>query len=172
MSVPSRLLPPSSNAQYAGSPRAAQILGLLAVLTIVPGCIHSFLPDGGAGVIAGLDLGTCGQITVALFRWAGATQIAFGVVMWLAATRYRSLAPGVLALVLVERALHALHAWGGAPPTSGHRPPEHFGVLIALPLVAFALLLSLRDHAPRYQQMTDATRAREQRACRARGGRA
>lgn len=142
----SRLLPASTNTQYAGSPFAAAILGLLAVLTIVPGCIHSFLPDGGAGVIAGLDLGTCGQITVALFRWAGATQIAFGVVMLLAALRYRSLVPLVLALVLLERGLHAAHAWGGGPPASGHRPPEHYGVLIGLPLVAAALWLSLRDH--------------------------
>jgi hypothetical protein len=142
--APSRLLPPSTNAQYAGAPSAAVLLGLLAVLTIVPGCIHSFLPDGGAGTIAGLDLGVCGPITIALFRWAGATQIAFGVVMLLAATRYRSLVPGVLALLLLERLLHALHAWGGTPPPGGHRPPEHHAVLVALPVIVVALWLSLR----------------------------
>lgn len=144
MLAPSRLLPPSTNAQYAGAPSAAVLLGVLAILTIVPGCIHSFLPDGGAGTIAGLDLDACGPITIALFRWAGATQIAFGVVMLLAATRYRSLVPGVLALLLLERLLHALHAWGGMPPPSGHRPPEHHAVLVALPVIAVALWLSLR----------------------------
>ena len=141
----SRLLPPSTNAQYAGSPGAPRILAVLAVLTILPACIHSFLPDGGAGVIAGLDMAACRQLVVALFHWAGATQLVFGIVMLLAATRYRSFVPPVLLLLLVERGLHALHFWGGAPPQSGHRPPEHYALLAALPLIAWALRLSLRD---------------------------
>lgn len=141
----SRLLPPSTNAQYAGSPGAPRILAVLAVLTILPACIHSFLPDGGAGVIAGLDMAACRQLVVALFHWAGATQLVFGIVMLLAATRYRSFVPPVLLLLLVERGLHALHFWGGAPPQSGHRPPEHYALLVALPLIAWALRLSLRD---------------------------
>jgi hypothetical protein len=141
----SRLLPPSSNDQYAGSPRAAQVLQVLAVLTILPGCIHSFLPDGGAGTIAGLDLGTCRHVIVALFAWAGATQIVFGIVMLLAATRYRSFVPAVLTLALLERGMHLLHAWGGAPPESGHRPPEHYALLVAVPVIALALWLSLRE---------------------------
>lgn len=140
----STLLPPSTNAGYTGSPRAAQILAVLAVLTIVPAAIHSFLPDGGAGVIAGLDLAPCRQLVVALFHWAGATQLVFGIVMLLAATRYRSFVPGVLLLLLVERGLHALHFWGGAPPASGHRPPEHYALLVAVPLIALALVLALR----------------------------
>ena len=140
----SRLLPPSTNAQYAGSPGAPRILAALAVLTILPACIHSFLPDGGAGVIAGLDMAACRQLVVALFRWAGATQLVFGIVMLLAATRYRSFVPLVLLLLLVERGLHALHFWGGAPPQSGHRPPEQYALLVGLPLLAYALRLSLR----------------------------
>lgn len=138
------LLPPSTNAQYTGSSRAPQLLALLAVLTIVPGCIHSFLPDGGAGTIAGLDLGTCGHVIVGLFAWAGATQIALGIVMLLTAVRYRSFLPPVILVVLLERTLHALHAWGGAPPPSGHRPPEHYAVLVGIPLLLLALVLSLR----------------------------
>jgi hypothetical protein len=142
-----RLLPPSTNAWYAGSPRAPQILAVLAVLTIVPAGIHSFLPDGGAGVIAGLDMAACRQLVVALFRWAGATQLVFGIVMLLAATRYRSFVPPVLALLLLERGLHALHFWGGAPPASGHRPPEQYGLLVGVPVIAYALWLSLRNTA-------------------------
>lgn len=143
-SIGTRLLPPSTNSQYLGSLLSAYFLTLLSVLTIVPGCIHSFLPDGGAGVIAGLDLDQCRGVIVALFAWAGATQIVFGVTMLLASTRYRSLVPLVLLLVALERGLHALNAWvlkGGA----GHRPPEHYAVLIGLPLVIAALALSLRQ---------------------------
>jgi hypothetical protein len=61
------------------------------------------------------------------------------------ATRYRSFVPGVLLLLLVERGLHALHFWGGAPPASGHRPPEHYALLVAVPLIALTLALALRD---------------------------
>ena len=142
-----RLLPPSTNAEYAGSPRAPQTLAVHAVLTILPACIHSFLPDGGANVIAGLDMTACRQLVVALFHWAGATQLVFGIVMLLAATRYRSFVPLVLTLLLAERGLHALHFWGGAPPQSGHRPPEHYGLLVGLPVIAYGLWLSLRAAA-------------------------
>jgi hypothetical protein len=137
------LLPASTNADYAGSNAAANVLTVSAVLTILPGCIHTFLPDGGAGVIAGIDLGPCGPTIIALFAWAGATQIAFGVVMLLASLRYRSFVPLVLALVFVERALHALDGWLLKNPT-GHHPPEHYAVLVGLPIIAIALAASLR----------------------------
>jgi len=141
------LLPPSTNAQYRGSLLSAYFLALLSVLTIVPGCIHSFLPDGGAGVIAGLDLGPCGPVIIALFAWAGATQIVFGLTMLLTSTRYRSFVPLVLLLVLLERGLHTLNAWVLKGGVAGHRPPEHYAVLIGLPLVIAAFVLSLRERS-------------------------
>jgi hypothetical protein len=137
------LLPPSTNDHYRGARASVWVLGVLAVLTIVPGCIHTFLPDGGAGVIAGIDLSQCGPVIVALFAWAGATQIVFGVVMLLAAVRYRSFVPAILVLLLVERTLHALNAWGLKAGT-GHRPPEHYAVLVGLPVVAWALFVAVR----------------------------
>jgi hypothetical protein len=145
-SLAGRLLPASTNSQYHGSLLSAHFLLLLSILTIVPGCIHSFLPDGGAGVIAGIDLGTRRRVIVALFAWAGATQIVFGITMLVVATRYRSLVPLVLTLVALERALHAIHAWSH-PAVNGHRPPEHYAVLVGLPLVLFALVLSLRGQS-------------------------
>ena len=140
------LLPASTNDQYTGPLAAAHFLFVLSILTIVPGCIHTFLPDGGAGVIAGIDLSQCGTAIIALFAWAGATQIVFGIVMMLVARRYRSFVPLLLALVIVERALHAINAWvfkGG----TGHHPPEHYAVLIGVPLTAIALIYSLRSRA-------------------------
>lgn len=140
-----RLLPPSTNAQYRGSLLAAHFLALLSVGTIVPGCIHTFLADGGAGVIAGLDLGACGPVIIALFAWAGATQIVVGVVMLLTATRYRSQVPLMLLLVAIERGLHAVNGWLLKNTGSGHHPPEHYAVLVGLPLLLVALVASLRD---------------------------
>lgn len=136
-------LPPSTNAQYRGSLGAARFLTVLSVLTILPGCIHTFLPDGGAGVIAGIDLSQCGPVIIALFAWAGATQIAFGIVMLLASVRYRSFVPLTFGLLLLERTLHALNAWVLKAGT-GHHPPEHYIVVVALPLLVVGLVYSLR----------------------------
>jgi len=142
-----RLFPPSTNDAYSGSMAAAYVLTLFAVLTVVPGGIHTFAPDGGAGTIAGLDLSQNGRVIVAIFAWAGATQIAFGLAALIVSLRYRTLVPLMLALAVVERTLHALNAWllkgGGA----GHHPPEHYAVLVGLPLLVAAFALSLRDRA-------------------------
>jgi hypothetical protein len=137
------LVPASTNDRYRGSVAAAWFLAALGVLTIVPGAIHVFLPDGGAGVIAGIDLGACGPTVIALFAWAGATQMAFGAMMLLIAVRHRPLVPATLALVLLERSLHALDGWL-LKTGSGHHPPEHYAALIGAPLLAVALAASLR----------------------------
>lgn len=137
-------LPPSTNADYTGHPWAPRFLLLAAVLTLVPGLIHSFLPDGGAGVIAGLDMGDRRDLVISVFRWQGATQLAFGLALLAAALRYRSLTPLFLVLILVERGLMALHGWILSPPASGHHPPEHYGSVVAVVLAGLFLALSLR----------------------------
>jgi len=137
-------LPPSTNADYRGHPWAPRFLLLAAVLTLVPGLIHSFLPDGGAGVIAGLDMGDRRDLVISVFRWQGATQLAFGLALLAAALRFRSLTPLFLVLILVERGLMALHGWILSPPASGHHPPEHYGSVLAVVLAGLFLALSLR----------------------------
>ncbi|MFN8949016.1 MAG: hypothetical protein ACK5YG_15060, partial [Alphaproteobacteria bacterium] len=77
----SRFFPPSTNADYHGRPLAAWFLTLVSLGTIVPGGIHVFLPDGGAGVIAGIDLTQGGKTIIAVFAWAGATQMGWGLAM-------------------------------------------------------------------------------------------
>ncbi len=138
------LFPPSTNDAYRGATASAWFLTVVAVATIVPGCLHVFLPDGGAGVIAGLDLGQNGDRTVALFAWAGATQIVWGGLLLLASLRNRSFVPVLLALLLIERALHALNGWVLKGSATGHHPPEHYASLVSVPVIAFFLARSLR----------------------------
>jgi hypothetical protein len=116
----------------------------------VSGLIHTFLPDGGAGVIAGLDLSRNGSTIIGVFAWAGATQLAWGSVLLLGSLRYRPLVPLLLALVLVERSLIALNLWVLKATEAASRPPEAYATLVLLPLVAAALALALRrGKAPR-----------------------
>lgn len=121
---------------------SSRFLALCGVLAVVPGTIHVFLPDGGAGVIAGLDLARDNGRTIGLFAWAGATQIVWGLMMLAVGLRYRLLVPLALALLLLERTLHALNFWVLKPGT--HHPPENYAVLVALPIIALFLALALR----------------------------
>ena len=138
-------LPPSTNAHYEGAPLAAHFLTLVGILTIVPGLIHSFLPDGGAGVIAGMDLSGNGAAVIGVFAWAGATQIVWGTALLVASLRYRSLVPPLLVLVLLERSLIALNVWLLKAPANGHHPPEAYATLVSVPLLLGAIALSLRS---------------------------
>ncbi|MEY4953587.1 MAG: hypothetical protein RL299_2011 [Pseudomonadota bacterium] len=141
------LLPPSTNHQYHGSRYAAWFLALYGTGMIVPGMIHSFLPDGGAGSIAGMDLSHNPTMIFAMFAWAGATQIAHGIVTLIVALRYRSLVPLFLLVSLLERILLSLSAWVTHAPASGHHPPGHYGSLVSLPLILLFLWLALRPAA-------------------------
>jgi hypothetical protein len=141
------LLPPSTNAAYRGSPLAAWFLALAAVLTIVPGLIHYALPDGGAGVIAGIDLGVAGPTIIAIFAWYGALQIPFGLLLLAIALRYRSLVPLSLLLLVLQQALGAASAWFGKGSYSGHHPPEHYASVIFVGLGLVFLILSLGTRA-------------------------
>jgi hypothetical protein len=142
--VKASFLPPSTNADYNGARSAVLFLGLAAVLIIVPGLIHSVLPDGGARTIAKLDLGDRAALVRGVFAWEGATQLALGVAMFAVAIRYRPLTPLFLSLVIIERGLMALQGWVINPPANGDHPPEHYASPIAVALAVIFLILSLR----------------------------
>jgi len=140
------ILPPSTNDQYAGAKVSAWFLTLAAALTIIPGAIHYFLPDGGAGVIGGVDLSTRADVIIAIFAWYGAMQMPFGALLLIISLRYRTLVPLCLLLAAVQQGLGAFAGWVFKATASGHHPPEHYGSLIgtALGIVFFALSLGGR----------------------------
>jgi len=139
------LFPPSTNAAYRGSPVSAWFLMLAAVLEFVPGCIHYFLPDGGAGVIAGLDLSTSGATIIAVFAWFGAVQIPLAILLFIIGLRYRTLVPLGLLVVIVSRGLMAIDGWFFKGAAGGHHPPEHFASPVAVVLALIFFLLALRE---------------------------
>ncbi|WP_395644722.1 hypothetical protein [Terricaulis sp.] len=145
------LLPASTNDQYRGAKPSAWFLAFLGFASLVPGCIHYFLPDGGAGVIAGIDLTHARATIVAAFAWMGATQIPYGLAQLAVATRYRALTPLFLALALLERTLAAVAAWITKASPTGHHPPENYAVVILIPFVLIFLVLSLRAKSQSFQ---------------------
>ena len=138
------LLSPSTNADYSGSRLAAWYLIVAGGCELVPGCIHYFLPDGGAGVIAGLDLTHDRAAMLGAFAWMGSMQIPFGIALILVGWRFRTFVPLFLLLNLVERGLMALAGWVLRPPAGAHHPPEHYASVAAVVLLAGFLIVSLR----------------------------
>jgi hypothetical protein len=113
-------------------------------MSIIPGMIHYFLPDGGAGVIAHIDLTTRADTIIAAFAWYGAIQIPFGVLILLIAVRYRTLVPLTLLLLIVMQSLSAYSAWFWKGSHGDHHPPEHYGSAAFVVLALVFFLLSLR----------------------------
>ncbi len=138
------LFPPSTNNEYRGATVSAWFLMLVGLLEFVPGCIHFFLPDGGAGVIAGIDLTTSGSTIVAVFAWFGAVQIPFALLLFVIGLRYRTLVPLGLLAVIVARGLMAIDGWFLKGATNGHHPPEHYASPVTLTLALVFLVLALR----------------------------
>lgn len=144
------LLPVSTNADYRGAQASAWFLMLVGIMEFIPGCIHYFLPDGGAGVIAGLDLSVRGDTILSVFAWFGALQIPFAMMLFIIGLRYRTLVPLGLLAVIIARGLMAYDGWFGKASHSGHHPPEHYAspVAVGLCLVFLALSLSRKPASP------------------------
>jgi len=138
------LFPPSTNSDYHGAKVSAWYLMLAGVMEIIPGCIHYFLPDGGAGVVGGLDLSNRGEQIIAIFAWVGSMQIPFGLMLLIIGARYRTLVPLGLLAVIMERALISYDGWLGKASFSGHHPPAHYGSVVAVVLGLVFLVLALR----------------------------
>lgn len=129
-------------------------LGVYGLLELVTGCVHFFLPDGGAGTIAGLDLTAHKDLVVGVFAWMGSLQIAYGFGILAVARWYRSLVPPFLSLGLLERVLMSVAAWVTKPGATGHHPPEHFASLALCPLLAVFLAASLAGPGQRRRSGT------------------
>ncbi|WP_396273312.1 hypothetical protein [Hyphomonas sp.] len=140
------LLPASTNDAYGGMKAAAWGLTVIAAATIIPALLHIGLPDGGAGVIAGLDLTGAERTIISLFAWAGTTQLVWGLMLLAVSLRYRSLVPLALGLLTLERALHTWNMWGpkGSHLAGGHHPPEVWATVGSVPVLLILLAMSLR----------------------------
>lgn len=79
-----------------------------------------------------------------MFAWAGATQVAHGIVTVAVGLRYRSLVPLLLLVSLLERVLLCWSGWMRHVPVNGHHPPKHYASLISIPVILVFVWLSLQ----------------------------
>lgn len=140
-----RLLPPKQN-HYEGYTFVVFVTVLLASASTARSLIHLVLPDGGAGVIAGLDLsGPLASAVIYTFAWAGLYQLLFVIVQWLVLLRYREFLPVVLLLMVFEQfVLFVIPLFKPISATVLTRtPPEAIANKLLLPGVLILFLASL-----------------------------
>jgi len=113
------------------------VVALMGILNIFRGGIHTFLPDGGAGVIAGFDLSHSRQTIVFLFAVMGVEQLSLGIVDLIVAFRARWLATPMLWFHTLQQTAAEL-VFVFYKPAPGHLPG-----MIGAPLVLVILWLEL-----------------------------
>lgn len=122
-------------------------LVLIAFVSTARSLVHLLAPDGGAGSIAGINLGVAGGANiVAVFGQWGASQLVLALLQWLVVLRYRFLVPAMLAVLVLEQLLRLL-AGRIKPLQLDTPPPGAYGTYVVLALGLVFLALALRNSA-------------------------
>ena len=142
------LLPPKQN-DYQGHKISQYFLYFLGCMYVFRSLVHTFAPDGGAGIIAGFDVANFGSQDMVLWAWAwsGAYQIVLCFVIWTVILRYRKFIPAIYVLVIIETIM--LRVIGFVKPlvetVPSHTPPGAIVYGLFMPVLAIIfLILSLR----------------------------
>ena len=113
------------------------LLVLLGLINLGRGSIHIFLPDSGAGVIAGFDLDQGGQTIVFLLAMIGAGQIGAGLIDLMVAARFRAFAAPLLAVELLRALIGLYIAFVSKSVGTGY--PGAKGMIISAVVLAVAV---------------------------------
>jgi hypothetical protein len=137
----SRFFPPAE--KYTGPQIPYYFLVLIAVVSTLRSMIHMFFPDGGAGVIAGINVSVEGGTNIiAIFGQWGASQLILAFIYWLVILRFRSLTPLMLAVIVLEQLLR-IGVGQIKPLVVAAPPPGAIGSELILPIALIALVWSL-----------------------------
>ena len=139
-----RFLPKSADNTYSGAKTAYIFFVLISVISFARSLVHVFLPDGGASVIAGLDLSLGSANVIFAFGLWGVSQVVYALIQLIVAFRYKSLIPLMFVILIIET-LGRMMVGVIKPPILFHTPPGGFANWIILPLAIVMLLLSLKE---------------------------
>ena len=129
------------NDRTAPSMLAIAVIVILGVINVGRGSIHVFLPDSGAGVIAGLDLTTGRAIIVSMLAGVGVGQLGMALVDFTAAFWQRALVrPLLLIHTFMEAGTVFLLFYYKPLPTA---VPGQWGALIGLVVLGLITALEI-----------------------------
>lgn len=139
-----RLFPKSADSTYSGLKIAYIFFVIIAIVSFARSLIHIFLSDGGANVIAGLDLSLGSENIIFAFGLWGVSQVVYALIQLLVAFRYKSLIP-LMYIILIIETLGRMMVGIIKPPILFHTPPGGYANWILLPLAIIMLILSLKQ---------------------------
>ncbi|GLV55528.1 hypothetical protein KDH_23720 [Dictyobacter sp. S3.2.2.5] len=137
------------------------LLLLLGIIDIVRGGFHTFAPDSGAGIVAGMDLSTNGANIIFLLATDGVSQISFGLWYLFISLRERHLVVPALLLDWLRTGMVLYLEFVSKPPA--HEVPgrfAHWSEFLLVSVVLLTLLLSspqpfTRPSAKKAQAMSE-----------------
>ncbi|PKM64509.1 MAG: hypothetical protein CVU96_02480 [Firmicutes bacterium HGW-Firmicutes-20] len=138
-----RILPKQADQEYFGHIVAYYIFVLISITSMIRSLIHVFFVDGGAGVIAGLNLSLGGENIVFAFGLWGVSQTIYALIQLLVAFRYKSLIPLMYVLLILET-LGRMLIGVIKPPILQSVPPGGYANWILLLLSITMLYLSIK----------------------------
>ena len=138
-----KILPQQINNEFPGYQFSAFAFLVLIIITIARSLAHMFLPDGGAGSIATIDMNVEGaEIIISIFAQWGLSQLLMAGVYLIVFLRYKSLIPLMYVILFLEYLgriamglLKPLETIGTAPGAIGN--------FVILPLVAILFAFSI-----------------------------
>jgi hypothetical protein len=145
------VLPTTVDNTVRGSPVPLYVFAFIALTGLARSLIHIFVPDSGAGSIAGVDLEAADSlgargIIFFLAQWGGG-QLVEALVQLIVLVRYRSLVPLLYVLLLIEIGLRMLV--GQIKPMSfAHVPPGQVGNYVLAVVAVAMLVVALRRSCP------------------------
>lgn len=140
-----KILPEQINNEFPGYKFSAYAFLAIAIMTVARSLAHMFLPDGGAGSIATIDLSVEGaEIIVSIFAQWGLSQLLMGVLYFVVFFRYKSLIPLMYIIIITEYVgrigmgfLKPIETVGIAPGAIGN--------LIIIPLAILFFIFAIRE---------------------------
>ncbi len=142
-----QLFPKQVSNDYQGAKMAKWVFIIITVVTVARSLVHILLPDGGAGIIAGLPLETFtpnGRATVIqIFAQWGLAQLLFGLLYIFVLWRCQSLIPLMYLFIILEYTGRLLLGWA-KPIETLHTVPGAVGNYIMIPLALVMLFISLK----------------------------
>jgi len=137
------IFPESANNDYKGYSIARYVFLFIIFFTLVRSFIHLFAPDGGAGIIAGMDTsGGMGQNLIFIFSLWGLSQLLIGFFFIIVYLRYKNLICFCYLILIIEYA-GRISIGVIKPVIVSHTPPGAIGNYILVPLSIIMFILSI-----------------------------
>lgn len=138
-----KILPEQINNEFPGYKFSQIAFLVLTIVTIGRSLAHIFLPDGGAGSIATIDMSVEGaDIIITIFALWGLSQLMMAMFYVVVYLRYKSLIPLMYIIIIMEYAARIAVGFYKPLDTIGVAPGG-IGNFIVIPLAAILFAFSV-----------------------------